>query len=67
MKNALLKLLATKQVLWSTLSEENGQDLVEYALLCALVALGAISGMQTLANGINAAFGTLSTTLTTDM
>jgi pilus assembly protein Flp/PilA len=36
--------------------DESGQDLIEYALVCALIALGAISGMQTVANAINSAF-----------
>ncbi|MGH9682731.1 MAG: Flp family type IVb pilin [Candidatus Acidiferrales bacterium] len=36
--------------------EEEGQDLVEYALLVALVALAAIVGMGTLATQINDAF-----------
>lgn len=34
------------QILWQ---EEEGQDLVEYALLVVLVALGAIASMQYLA------------------
>jgi pilus assembly protein Flp/PilA len=36
--------------------DESGQDLIEYALVCSLIALGAIAGMQTVANYINAAF-----------
>jgi len=36
--------------------EEEGQDLVEYALLVVLVALGAIIGMSTLATDINSVF-----------
>ena len=36
--------------------DESGQDLIEYALVCALIALGAIAGMQAVANYINAAF-----------
>lgn len=39
--------------------EEEGQDLVEYALLVALVALAATAGMNTLANKINATFAAL--------
>ena len=40
-----------------------GQDLIEYALLAALVALGATLGMQALAGGINAEFSSISTSL----
>jgi pilus assembly protein Flp/PilA len=38
------------------LDREEGQDLIEYALLCALIALAATLGMKTVANDINAAF-----------
>jgi len=47
------------------LSREDGQDLVEYALAVALIALGATVGMKALAGGINTAFGNLANTLTT--
>jgi pilus assembly protein Flp/PilA len=43
--------------------QEEGQDLVEYALVVALVAFGATAGMSALAGGINTAFGQISTTL----
>jgi pilus assembly protein Flp/PilA len=36
--------------------DESGQDLIEYALVCALIALGAIAGMGTVADTINNAF-----------
>ena len=36
--------------------DESGQDLIEYVLVCALIALGAIAGMQSVANAINSAF-----------
>jgi pilus assembly protein Flp/PilA len=39
--------------LWA---EEEGQDLVEYALLIVLVALGAVVAMKTLACAISNAF-----------
>jgi pilus assembly protein Flp/PilA len=47
------------------LKDENGQDLVEYALVIAVVCLGIISGMTTLASGINVAMSTLSSKLST--
>lgn len=46
------------------LSREEGQDLVEYALIVALIALAATAGMNTLASAINNGFSTLGTTLT---
>jgi len=42
---------------------EEGQDLVEYVLLMALLTLGATAGIQFLASGLATAFGNISTTL----
>lgn len=44
--------------------EEEGQDLVEYALLVVLVALGAVVAMQSLASAISDAFSNASANLT---
>jgi pilus assembly protein Flp/PilA len=44
-------------------SREEGQDLVEYALVVALIAFGATAGMKSLATGLNTAFSNISTTL----
>ena len=46
------------------LVREEGQDLVEYALVVALIAFGAIAGMSFLASNINVAFSQIATTLT---
>jgi pilus assembly protein Flp/PilA len=43
------------------MSSEEGQDLVEYALVVALIAFGAIAGMSALSNELNVAFGSIST------
>ena len=43
--------------------ETEGQDLIEYALLAAIVALGATLGMRALAGGINNEFTAISTSL----
>jgi pilus assembly protein Flp/PilA len=51
----------------SLLDREEGQDLVEYALVVALIAFGAITGMGFLAAGINNAFSSIATTLTSDV
>ena len=45
------------------LEREEGQDLVEYALILALIALAATIGMKALADDINAAFLSLGSTL----
>jgi pilus assembly protein Flp/PilA len=60
MYSVLLRLYVKLQNL---LSREEGQDLVEYALIVALIAFGAITGMGYLAKGLNNAFSTISTTL----
>jgi len=46
---------------------EDGQDLVEYALVVALIALGATASMKTLATGIGAAFTRISTQLSSSI
>lgn len=47
------------------LKDERGQDLVEYALIVALIAFAAIVGMNDLANGINSAFNQIAITVNT--
>lgn len=59
------KLLILSIKLRTLLSDEQGQDLIEYALLVALVAFGATAGMSTLAAAINQAFSNVGTTLNT--
>jgi pilus assembly protein Flp/PilA len=56
----LLKLFIQLQDLTS---REEGQDLVEYALVVALIAFGATAGMKNLATGLNSAFKGISSTL----
>jgi pilus assembly protein Flp/PilA len=41
------------------ISDEQGQDLIEYALVVALIALAATAGMSTVANDINTAFNNI--------
>ena len=46
-----------------TLLNEEGQDLIEYALVVALIAFAATAGMSSLAASINNAFLSVGTTL----
>jgi pilus assembly protein Flp/PilA len=55
-----LKLLVKVQ---SLLARDDGQDLVEYALLISLVALAAISGIKHVATAISTVFTNISTSL----
>jgi pilus assembly protein Flp/PilA len=45
------------------LADESGQDLIEYALVVALIAFAAISGMGSLAGAINTAFTNIGATM----
>jgi pilus assembly protein Flp/PilA len=64
MKDILLKLYIKFQDL---VSQEDGQDLVEYALIVALIALACTVGMKSLATAISSGFTNLGSTLTSDM
>ena len=57
-----IKLVAAR--LMSVVSDDEGQDLVEYALIVALIALAATAGINSLATAINTGFTTLGTTVT---
>ena len=61
MKETMLKLSAKIQTL---MLQEEGQDLIEYALVVALIAFAATAGMSSLAKDINTAFSNIGTTLT---
>jgi Flp pilus assembly pilin Flp len=60
MNSLLLKLYVQIQTLAVC---EDGQDLVEYALLCTLLALGMITGIKSVASTVNLAFSNVSATL----
>jgi pilus assembly protein Flp/PilA len=45
-----------KQLLQRLVKEDSGQDLIEYALVAALVGLGAVSSINGLANSIENTF-----------
>jgi len=53
--------------LGNVLEQEEGQDLVEYALVVALIAFGAVTGMGYLATGINQAFSNVAALLAADI
>jgi pilus assembly protein Flp/PilA len=66
MRNNVLKLYTKMRNLKDAfIRDESGQDLVEYALVLALIALAATVSMKTLATNIGTAFTSVGTKLTT--
>jgi pilus assembly protein Flp/PilA len=57
MTNSILRSLARLH------REEDGQGVVEYVLLIALVAFAATAGMSSLASSVNSAFSQVGTIL----
>jgi pilus assembly protein Flp/PilA len=52
-----------KQILSNLLNDESGQDLIEYALVACIIALGATVAMTSLATTISSAFTSVGTKL----
>lgn len=59
----VLRRLKMLDLLMNLHKEESGQDLIEYALIGLIVALGAIAGMGTLAASINAEYSKIASDL----
>lgn len=54
-----------REALKNLLRDDSGQDLIEYALVAGLVALGATAALGTLGNTISATMNSVGTKLTT--
>jgi pilus assembly protein Flp/PilA len=52
-------MLQAKSILADLHREDSGQDLIEYALIAALIALAATVGMGSVATAINQAFSSI--------
>jgi pilus assembly protein Flp/PilA len=61
MKGTIMNLCVKFQGL---MNGEEGQDLVEYALLVALIALVCVTGVNNVATAVNSVFSTISGSLT---
>ena len=59
MRDTLLKMY----VKFQGLKNDEGQDLVEYALLVALVALVCVTGVNNVATAVNSVFANISSSL----
>ena len=60
MSNLIIKM----HIAFQNLKNEEGQDLVEYALLVALIAFACTAGVGRLATSINSAFSKLGGAMT---
>ena len=56
-----------KTAVLNFLRDEEGQDLVEYALVVALIAFGAVTAMKGLSAELNTAFNQISSTLASSL
>ena len=63
MRDLALKFYVRMQGFRDALRDEDGQDMVEYALVLGLIALGATAAMKTLATTIGTALGSVGTKL----
>ncbi len=52
-----------KQAVVAFMNDESGQDLIEYALVAGLIALGAVAAMTGLSGKIGTAFNTVGNNL----
>jgi Flp pilus assembly pilin Flp len=64
MNDMMLKTYASLQNL---MQRQEGQDVVEYSLTFAMVALGCVASMGAVANGIESVFSQAGTTLTSSI
>lgn len=65
MNTMLMKMYVKAQNLKDLMSCDEGQDLVEYALLVALISLGAIATVSGITTQVKNIFISISTTLLT--
>jgi len=65
MNTMLMKMYVKAQNLKDLMSCDEGQDLVEYALLVALISLGAIATVRGISTQIGTIFTDISSTLLT--
>jgi pilus assembly protein Flp/PilA len=56
--------ISCRQILSGLINDESGQDLIEYALVAAIIALGATAAMTTVSKDITAIFTKIGTALT---
>jgi pilus assembly protein Flp/PilA len=60
-----VKIHALKGAVREAMQDENGQDMVEYAIVMGLIALGATAAMKALATSIGSGFANIGTKVST--
>ncbi len=65
MQDLVLRFFVKMQTLKDALKDDSGQDMVEYAIVMGLIALGATVAMKGLATTIGTGFTSVGTKLTT--
>jgi pilus assembly protein Flp/PilA len=55
------------RIFWKLWHDESGQDLIEYALVAGLIALGATASMKVLATTIGSALNDIGSRLTSSV
>ena len=51
----------TMRTLWRFVREDDGQDLIEYALLAGFISLVAVLAIQSVGTGVNTVYGDIDT------
>lgn len=59
----MLNLYVKALNLLNSLKDESGQDMIEYALMLGVVAVGAVASLTALAGDVTGAYTTLETAL----
>lgn len=54
-----------RTIIHHLLRQENGQDLIEYALVAALIGLAAVAALNTLSGDVTGIFTSIGTSLST--
>jgi len=54
-----------KQLLKNLMTEESGQDLIEYALVAALIGLGSVAAIGKIGGGISNEFNNINNSFST--
>lgn len=66
-KHMRRKLWRYQSTFQAVMMQEDGQDLMEYAMVFAVIALAATAGMQSVAGGVSTVFTTIAITLRSAM